>query len=76
MLNTAIQTSSAYFPMEGIAFAKAFAVRLTPFASLVCHTSVTKIASAVSVQTTKVSIAGPNIATRPSRTGCAVFAAP
>ena len=41
-----------------------------------CQTSVTKIAKAVIVQTTNVSIAGPSIATKPSRTGSLVLAAP
>ncbi len=55
---------------------KALAVRLTPFTSLDCQTPVTKIANAVKVHTTKVSIAGPNMATKPSRTGSSVFDAP
>jgi len=38
---------------------KAEAVKLTPFASVLCQTPVTKIAKAVSVQINKVSIAGP-----------------
>ena len=67
---------SKYFPIPGIAFPKAVAVRLTPLVSVVCQTPVTKIARAVNVHTIIVSINGPNIATSPSLTGSSVFAAP
>ena len=59
-----------------MASAKADAVKLTPLLSVVSHTPVTKIAKAVSVHTIRVSIAGPNIATKPSLTGSSVLAAP
>ena len=55
---------------------KADAVKLTPLSVVVSQTPVTKIANAVKVQTIKVSITGPSIATKPSRTGSFVFAAP
>ena len=59
-----------------MAAAKAAAVKLTPLSEDVSHTPVTNIAKAVSVHTNKVSMAGPNIATKPSRTGSFVLAAP
>ena len=64
-----------YPPNSGNEDSNADAVNETPLAS-VFHTSVTKIANAVIVQTNKVSIAGPNIATKPSLIGLFVFAAP
>ena len=59
-----------------MAYAKAEAVKLTPLLSVVSQTPVTRMAKAVNVQTIKVSIAGPNIATKPSLTGSSVLAAP
>ena len=59
-----------------MAFAKAAAVKLTPLSDDDSHTPVTKIAKAVSVHTTRVSMTGPNIATSPSLTGSFVLAAP
>ena len=59
-----------------MAFSKAVAVKETPLLSLVSQTPVTKMAKAVNEQTIKVSIAGPSIATNPSRIGSLVFAAP
>ena len=65
-----------YCPKPGKADSKAVAVSVTPSTSVVCQTLVIKIARAVNVQTTNVSIVGPSIATKPSLMGSSVFAAP
>ena len=55
---------------------KALAVRVTPLDSPDCQTPAIKIMKAVAEQTSKVSMMGPSMATKPSRMGTRVRAAP
>ena len=59
--------------VRGIPSSKASSVSLTPSFSEFCQTPVSKIAKAVSEQTTTVSMKGPNMAIKPSRIGSLVL---
>ena len=63
-------------PIGPSKFVKADAVKVTPAALSESQTPDTKMRRAVAEQIMRVSIIGPSIATRPSRTGSDVFAAP
>ncbi len=63
-------------PTSGMVIRKAFAVMVTPLASVPCQVPDIRMISAVAVQMISVSIIGPTIATRPSLTGSRVRAAP
>ena len=62
-----------YLPITGIPSSKASSVSFTPSFSEFCQTPVSKMANAVSEQTTTVSMKGPNMAIKPSRIGSLVL---
>ena len=76
ILNTDTINRSMVSPINGRPTPKAADVMEMPFRLESDQTPVHKMAKPVMEQTTSVSIIGPSMATRPSRTGSLVMAAP
>ena len=76
MANTKTMTSSRYFPTTGMRMSYASRAIESPATPSVWKLPAIMIGIAVRVQTSPESIAGPSIATSPSRTGSAFIDAP